>query len=205
MSNARHDLNEQGYIVIEDLLASDAVARSRAEIDRLHDVAARRGAADRNFQVEPFAMDTSRSGRPVLRKIERTYEYSQVFADLARHPGLVGIVQEVLGPDLLLFRSTLMLKPAHHGSVHGFHQDTSYWPMKPSHLVTVSIALTDATPANGCFQVIPASHKAGTDDMARWGECPACVPFAVLTRRSRKARSWRMAMTCVVQSSRMSA
>ena len=168
--NHKSELEQRGYLIIEDLLRPDEIAQCRAEIDRLHDVAAQGGGKDDHFQIEPFAGETSRDGRPILRKIEHTGELSEVLADLARHPKLVAIVQELLGPDLLLFRSTLMLKPAFHGSVHGFHQDTSYWPMRPPHLVTVSIALTDATPENGCFQVIPGSQKWGMQDVNRWGE-----------------------------------
>jgi ectoine hydroxylase-related dioxygenase (phytanoyl-CoA dioxygenase family) len=59
-----------------------------------------------------------------------------------------------------------MLKPAFHGSAHGLHQDSAYWPMDPPTLVTVSIALDDATPANGCIQVIPGSHRWG---LQQWG------------------------------------
>ena len=61
----------------------------------------------------------------------------------------------MLGPDLLLFRSTLMLKPARHGSRHALHQDVAYWPLEPPTLVTVSIALSASDSENGCIQVIP--------------------------------------------------
>ena len=60
-----------------------------------------------------------------------------------------------------------MLKPANHGSAHAYHQDSAYWPMRPPALVTVSIALTDSTPENGCIQVIPKSHEWGLQE---WGQ-----------------------------------
>ena len=42
---------------------------------------------------------------------------------LAEHPALLRHWQTFIGDeDLLLFRSTLMLKPAHHGSAHALHQ-----------------------------------------------------------------------------------
>ena len=105
---------------------------------------------------------------PVLRKAENTRQYSEVFRDLAQHPKLIAVVQKLTGSDdLLLFRSTLMFKPAFHGSSHGLHQDSAYWPMEPPNLVTVSIALNDATPENGCFKVIPRSHLWG---MQSWGD-----------------------------------
>lgn len=161
---------EQGYLVVEDLLSAAELAECQAEIRRLHEVAAeleRRGdPAARDFQHEPFAHGASPEALPVLRKIERTGRYSEALRRLAAHPRLVPILQALLGPKLLLFRSTLMLKPAFHGSAHGLHQDSSLWPMEPPTLVTVSIALNDATPENGCFQVIPGSHQWG---LQQWG------------------------------------
>lgn len=164
-NNHKQCFEEQGYLVVEDLLSSDELARSVQEIERLHDVA--RDGGRKDFEIEPFAKDSEEDGRLILRKMERTWKYSDWFDAMARHPKLVPILTDLLGPQLLLFRSTLMLKPARHGSIHGFHQDTSYWPMDPPHLVTVSIALTDATPENGCFQVIPKSHEWGLQEWGR--------------------------------------
>ncbi len=160
----------QGYLVVEDLLSADEVAACEAEIERLHglaaDLEAREDPRVRRFQREPYAKDAVEGDLPVLRKIEQTREVSDIFRRLAAHPKLVKVIQHLIGPDLLLFRSTLMLKPAHHGSAHGLHQDSAYWPMDPPTLVTVSIALSSATPENGCFQVIPKSHGWG---MQKWG------------------------------------
>lgn len=163
---------DQGYLVVENLLSPAELEECRQEIRRLHKVAAdleKTGdtEASLHFQREPFAAGVNTvDGYPVLRKIEETYRFSPVFERLAAHPKLVPVVQGLLDKDLLLFRSTLMLKPAHHGSIHALHQDSSYWPMHPPKLMTVSIALTDSTPENGCFQVIPKSHEWG---MLEWG------------------------------------
>lgn len=168
--NHRTRFEEQGYLIVENLLSARNLAASSAEIERLHDLAASDDPAMRGrFEREPFAEGAAEEERPVIRKFEQTGAVSPLFHDLARRPDLITILRELLGPDLLLFRSTLMLKPAFHGSIHAFHQDTSYWPMRPPHLVTVSIALTDATPENGCFQVLPGSHRWDTRQMKEWG------------------------------------
>ncbi len=168
---------EEGYLVVENLLSPEELAECQAEILRLHKLAAELEAKDEtgHFQREPYAKNASQAlasrrveddRLPVLRKAENTREYSEVFHRLSVHPKLIQVVQNLIGPDLLLFRSTLMFKPAFHGSSHGIHQDSAYWPMEPPTLVTVSIALNDATPENGCFQVIPQSHKWG---LQSWG------------------------------------
>ncbi len=161
---------QQGYLIVADLLNSREVAECQREIQRLHqlaaDLEARQDPLSRHFQREPFSRDQNRDGRPVLRKIENTRALSPCFAQLAAHPRLVAIVQALLGDDLLLFRSTLMLKPAFHGSAHALHQDSAYWPMEPPALVTASIAVDNATADNGCIKIIPGSHHWGLQE---WG------------------------------------
>lgn len=171
LSAQKQHFETEGYLILENLLTADELTQCLAEIDRLHHIAAESetnselGKSD--FQLEPYAGGAKRDdGLPVLRKIESTYKYSQLFKDLATKPRLVEVLTALLGPDVLQFRSTLMLKPPHHGSAHRFHQDSSYWPIDPPSLVTVSIALTDATPENGCIEVIPRSHTLGKQD---WG------------------------------------
>ena len=162
---------DQGYLVVEGVVSPEELAECEEEIRKLHVMAADlANSGDKrsgSFQREPYARDKEQDGLPVLRKIEQTRDFSNVFKKLAAHSKLVPVVQNLIGPDLLLFRSTLMLKPAFHGSSHGFHQDSAYWPMEPPALVTVSIALTDADSENGCIQVIPESHKWG---MQKWGD-----------------------------------
>jgi ectoine hydroxylase-related dioxygenase (phytanoyl-CoA dioxygenase family) len=161
-----------GYLAVKGLLSPQEVAECQQEVARLHRVAAERyaeGGAERlgDFQIEPALRGRPGDGLPALRKIERTDQYSEIFKKLAAHPRLVEVVQRLIGPDLLLFRSTLMLKPARHGSAHALHQDSAYWPMDPPALVTVSIMLNDATEENGCLRIIPGSHRWGLHE---WGQ-----------------------------------
>lgn len=168
--------DKEGYLVVENLLSHTELEECQAEIQLIHEFAAgqeseeqkeRADVARRHVQREPFAQDKTQGDKlPVLRKAENTRQYSGVFKNLAQHPNLVAVLLNLLGEDLLLFRSTLMFKPAFHGSSHGLHQDSAYWPMEPPRLVTVSISLNEATPENGCFKVVPRSHLWGVQE---WG------------------------------------
>ena len=166
--------SNEGYLVISDLLSPSEVEDCREEVVRLHRVAAKlmaRGElAESGFQPEPHDRNAPQSAEkiPVLRKIEDTGTHSDTFKRLARHPKIIQTAQALLNShDLLLFRSTLMLKPAFRGSPHALHQDSAYWPIDPPSLVTVSIALTEATTENGCFKIIPRSHQWGLQDWGR--------------------------------------
>ena len=181
--------HQQGYLIVPDLLSRGEVAECQHEVQCLHQLAADLEASQdplsNHFQREPFSSAPNHNGLPVLRKIENTRALSPCFTQLAAHPRLVAIVQSLLGADLLLFRSTLMLKPAFHGSAHALHQDSAYWPMEPPALVTASIALDDATPDNGCIKVIPGSHHWGLQE---WGHI-AQQQEAPLTNRDDIDRS----------------
>ena len=112
---------KEGYLVVENLLSAVELETCQAEIHRLHQFAAgqapdaeqeRAEIARRHVQREPFATDeTQGDNLPVLRKAENTRQYSEVFRNLAQHPELISVVQELIGiDDLLLFRSTLMFQ-----------------------------------------------------------------------------------------------
>jgi ectoine hydroxylase-related dioxygenase (phytanoyl-CoA dioxygenase family) len=87
-------------------------------------------------------------------------------------PELLAYVQDVLGPDVMLFRDILMLKPARVGSKMPWHQDSNYWPISPANLCSVWTALDPATLENGCMRVVPGSHRKPllrSRDESGWG------------------------------------
>ena len=116
--------DEHGYYVARGALSAAEVRECAAAIHELHERAAA-GEQPEDFQWEPFLADgaLTADALPVLRKIEKTGDLSATFHRLAEHPALLRHWQTFIGDeDLLLFRSTLMLKPAHHGSAHALHQ-----------------------------------------------------------------------------------
>ncbi len=63
------------------------------------------------------------------------------------------------------FHSKLMQKEPKVGGAWEWHQDYGYWYknqfMFPDQLISIMVALTEATKENGCLQVIKGSHKLG--------------------------------------------
>jgi len=81
--------------------------------------------------------------------------------EYARHPSFLDMVEQLIGPDLILWGVALFSKPAGTGLEVPWHQDGHYWPIRPRATCTLWIALDNATPENGCMRVIPGSHKRG--------------------------------------------
>jgi hypothetical protein len=82
--------------------------------------------------------------------------------EYATDPGLLDLVEQVLGPDVILWGSQVFCKPARTGRTIPWHQDGQYWPIRPIATCSVWIALDDATPENGCMRYVPGSHAAGS-------------------------------------------
>ena len=63
------------------------------------------------------------------------------------------------------FHSKLMQKEPKVGGAWEWHQDYGYWYknefLLPDELISVMVAITEATKENGCLQVIKGSHKMG--------------------------------------------
>ncbi len=86
------------------------------------------------------------------------------FSKLLVHPKILAVCARQYGPHaaVSLFRAMVMNKPAGRGTVLPWHQDGGdVWALDRDPLVTVWVALDDATEANGCMDVVPGSHQLG--------------------------------------------
>jgi hypothetical protein len=87
---------------------------------------------------------------------------AQSWLDYARHPGILDLVSQLIGPDIILWGSQVFCKPPVTGKAIPWHQDGQYWPIRPIATCSVWMALDDATPENGCMRYIPGSHAGGS-------------------------------------------
>ncbi len=93
------------------------------------------------------------------RKIQNL-ELDPLFLDFLQKPVFQEICARVYGMDtpISAFRAMFMNKPAHQGTRLPWHQDRwNYLDRDPQ--ITVWMALDAATRANGCVEIVPASHK----------------------------------------------
>ena len=73
---------------------------------------------------------------------------------------ILDLVEQVIGPDIILWGCHVFCKPAGDGQETPWHQDGHYWPIRPLDNCTVWVALDPSTVDNGCLRVIPGSHAA---------------------------------------------
>lgn len=77
---------------------------------------------------------------------------------------ILDLIEPVVGPNIGLWSSHFISKPAGTGKATPWHEDSSYWNGRISTMAgicTVWLAMDEATAENGCMKVIPGSHHNG--------------------------------------------
>jgi hypothetical protein len=155
--------------------AQGPVWRGRAAVSthRL-DAAAVRAFGERgyHFPLRAFAADEIAQHRARLEAFERANGGTLsgqmrnkphllfTWADaIVRHPAILDAVEDVLGPDLLVWSSGFFTKDAREPGFVSWHQDSTYWGLSEPDVVTAWVAFTDSRPDNGCMRVIPGTHR----------------------------------------------
>jgi hypothetical protein len=82
------------------------------------------------------------------------YAHSPWFNDLIRHPRILDAIEDVIGPDILVWTSTFFIKEPHSPTFAAWHQDGTYFGLEPKEQVCAWVALTDATAEAGCMEML---------------------------------------------------
>lgn len=146
----------EGFLILRGVLDADDIRQLKDELDRLARNHESLPTIREGFDLEK-QQDTGRR-TPTFRKIGGITDHSEAFGRLRDHPAILDRLHRIMGDTIELWRDVCMMKPARVGREKPWHQDSSYWPWEPMSLVSVMTALDDATPENGCLQIIPRSH-----------------------------------------------
>jgi len=79
--------------------------------------------------------------------------------ELAFHPKILDMVEDLVGPDFSLWGSVLFVKEPDSKHYVSWHQDATYMGMSSNNFVTPWIALTPSTRETGCMSMIPGTHR----------------------------------------------
>ena len=100
-----------------------------------------------------------------LGRKPKTEELHQLFLnfrwayDLVTHPNVLDAVESVLGPDVLLWATSVFAKSPRDPGFISWHQDATYWGLDSGNITTAWIALSESSTENGCMRVVRESHK----------------------------------------------
>ncbi|MBS05455.1 MAG: phytanoyl-CoA dioxygenase [Gammaproteobacteria bacterium] len=80
---------------------------------------------------------------------------------IAHHPAILDKVENLIGPDILIWSSSLFIKEPGDPGYFGWHQDSYTYELEGEALVTAWVALSPATVASGAMRFLPGSHANG--------------------------------------------
>ena len=78
--------------------------------------------------------------------------------ELSRDARLLDAIEDLIGPDVLLTNSIFRIKEPGSATFYGWHQDAARIRVEPG-FVLAFVAISEATPDNGCLRVIPGSQR----------------------------------------------
>ncbi len=81
--------------------------------------------------------------------------------DLVGDARILDAVEDLIGPEILVFNSTFFIKEPRSEAVTAWHQDATYFGLEPHEHVTAWLAFSASSGASGCMQFIPGSHRWG--------------------------------------------
>ncbi len=118
-------------------------------------------AEARSFLDRLDALETS-EGAEVWKRVKmKPHLLVTAIADLARHPRVLDAVEDIIGPDIMLWAVGRFSKPAGDPAFVSWHQDGTYWGLSEPAIVTAWVALTPSTTESGCMRIMPGSHHEG--------------------------------------------
>ncbi len=149
----------EGFLLGPQVINTETCALLRNELDRIiadHDNPTAR---------QPTSISNIGGEAAEVWQIVNISEVSPHFRDLVHHADITAAVARMLGAlELRLWHDQIQFKPAFHGGVNRWHQDTPYWPIHSGPFaMTAWVALEDVDENNGCMHMVSGSQ--------RWGNC----------------------------------
>lgn len=151
--------HQQGYLILESLFTPAEVDAACRSISRLI-----------REKLVPLDIEPAVKSRPeavadpelAVRKLMFFTGVDPQLKAMSEHLGLMGAVNQLMGEPSVLTQDMALLKPPHFGVAKPWHQDNAYFRWAPQEkIIGAWIALDEATPDNGCMQVVPGTHRAG--------------------------------------------
>jgi ectoine hydroxylase-related dioxygenase (phytanoyl-CoA dioxygenase family) len=130
--------NSRGYHLPVDVLSAAEVAACR-------------------HQLEAYE---AKAGGPISGEMRhKSHLLFPWINDLMRHPRMLDAVEDVLGPDLLVWSTSFFIKEARDPGFVSWHQDATYWGLSSPDVCTAWIALSPANKVSGCMKFIAGTHR----------------------------------------------
>ena len=147
--------NDQGYLLVEDVISENQHKEMLALVDGFFEKSKMIKENDNIFDLE----DGHSSDNPRLKRIKQPHQHSQFFWDIIKESKIEEILIDLLGDNVSLKTSKLNTKAPGGGAAVEWHQDWAFYPHTNDNVLALGLMLNDVDIDNGPLMVIPESHK----------------------------------------------
>jgi phytanoyl-CoA hydroxylase len=151
---------EHGYVHVAAVFSTGEVDEMRAAVDGVLEraVAAER---DMNHTWGGSWLGEEERKELVLKGYHDLQYHDGCFTRALCHPRMTAVLRELIGPNVQLHHSKMLVKPPERGAPFPMHQDYPYFPHSRHTMLAASVHLDDADEENGCLYIVRGSHRLG--------------------------------------------
>jgi len=107
------------------------------------------------------------SGQATMTMLQACHDVqfeSAAFTRLIVDERITGIAADLIGPNVQLHHTKMIIKPPEKGSPFPMHQDHAYFPHTKHTVLAAICHFDDAPEEKGCVRLVPGSHRLGPVD-----------------------------------------
>ncbi len=152
--------SENGYLLVRNVFNEDEISEMRKALDGILDRASRT-RFDRSATWQGDYLPKEELRKLVLKGFHDVQYHDSTFLRALAHPNMRSVLRRLIGENVQLHHSKMLVKPPEKGAAFPLHQDYPYFPHARHSMLAASVHLDDSDMENGCLCVIPGSHKLG--------------------------------------------
>jgi ectoine hydroxylase-related dioxygenase (phytanoyl-CoA dioxygenase family) len=152
---------ENGYLLVKGVYNIQEVEEMREAVEGII-TRAIQSKADANAAWQGEFLPPEELKKLALKGFHDVHYHDSVFMRAIIHPNMAAILTKIIGPNVQLHHSKMLVKPPKNGAAFPMHQDFPYFPHEKHTMLAASVHLDDADEENGCLRVIPGSHRDGS-------------------------------------------
>lgn len=104
-------------------------------------------------------LERALGGQPKSTDVAQMHLNFRWAYDLVTNPRILDAVEDVLGPNLIVWGTSIFAKRPHDPGFISWHQDGTYWGLDSTQITTAWIALSNSCVENGCMRVVAGSQR----------------------------------------------
>ncbi|MGI9416242.1 MAG: phytanoyl-CoA dioxygenase family protein [Geminicoccaceae bacterium] len=189
-SDQREFFWENGYLVVENAVSPDLLARLQADFSGWVEESRRHEAAyGETLDGRPrFDLEAGHtSEKPALRRVNAPIEVSDAYYEATTDSRMTDCVAELIGPNVKLHHTKINSKLPGAATVVKWHQDFPFTPHSNDDLVTALLMVDEVTEENGPLEVAPRTHRGAIHGLWHGGKFTGAVDDTVAAESKAKA------------------